>query len=164
MEEKLKTVKRSFEIVSEHAKALHKACTKYETEFDKIANSQQTDKLQALLLAVHENRAKLLERTADLEAELKKKMESRDAFIEKSRSEFVPEARLKEAMGDALDEDWSAGIDVRNAVQAVARVTEFVYFEVLDKVAQSSLEVDDDVRCVLTEWFGDVFVEREIEQ
>ena len=39
MEEKLKTVKRSFEIVSEHAKALHKACTKYETEFDKIANS-----------------------------------------------------------------------------------------------------------------------------
>lgn len=67
-------------------------------------------------------------------------------------------------MGDALDEDWSAGIDVRNAVQAVARVTEFVYFEVLDKVAQSSLEVDDDVRCVLTEWFGDVFVEREIEQ
>jgi hypothetical protein len=164
MEEKLKTVKRSFEIVSEHAKTLHKACTKYETEFDKIANSQQTDKLQALLLAVHENRAKLLERTADLEAELKKKMESRDAFIEKSRSEFVPEARLKEAMGDALDEDWSAGIDVRNAVQAVARVTEFVYFEVLDKVAQSSLEVDDDVRCVLTEWFGDVFVEREIEQ
>ena len=155
MEEKLKTVKRSFEIVSEHAKALHKACTKYETEFDKIANSQQTNKLQALLLAVHENRAKLLERTADLEAELKKKMESRDAFIQKSRSEFVPEARLKEAMGDALDEDWSAGIDVRNAVQAVARVTEFVYFEVLDKVAQSALVVDDDVRCVMAEFFGE---------
>jgi hypothetical protein len=155
MEEKLKTVKRSFEIVSEHAKTLHKACTKYETQFGQIGNSQQ-QKFQPLLLAIHENRAKLKERTADLEAELKKKIESRDAFIEKSRSEFVPEVRLKEAMGDALDEDWSAGIDVRNAVQAVARVTEFVYFEVLDKVAQSALEVDDDVRCVLTEFFGDV--------
>jgi hypothetical protein len=160
MEEKLKTVKRSFEIVSEHAKTLHKACMKYETQFGQIENSQQHDKLQSLLLVIHENRAKLMEKTADLEAELKKKIESRNAFIDKSRSEFVPEARLKEAMGDALDEDWSAGIDVRNAVQAVARVTEFVYFQVLDKVAQSALEVDDDVRCVMTEFFGEG--EREI--
>ena len=149
--------------MSEHAKTLHKACTKYETQFGQTQNSQEVNKLQSLLLAIHENRAKLMERTADLEAELKKKIESRDAFIDKSRSEFVPEARLKEAMGDALDEDWSAGNDVRDAVQAVARVTEFVYFQLLDKLAQSAFEVDDDVRSVLTDFFGFVlYDEREI--
>jgi hypothetical protein len=121
-------------------------------------------KQMSKMLAIHENRAKLMERTVDLEAELKKKIGSRDAFINKSRSKFVTEARLKEAMGDAFDEDWSAGIDVRDAVQAVARVTEFVYSQLLDKLAQSAFEVDDDVRCVLTEFFGDVFVEREIQR
>jgi hypothetical protein len=154
MHEKLKTVKRSFEIVSEHATVLNKACLKIENQWQSQDGSVQ--KLSMLLLSIHEMATKLKERAAELEAELAKKIESRDGFIAKTRADFVPDANLREAMGDELNADWGAGSLVRTTVLAVARVTEFVYYDVANKLAQCANAVDDDVFAVINDIFGDV--------
>lgn len=58
-------------------------------------------------------------------------------------------------MGDELNADWGAGSLVRTTVLAVARVTEFVYYDVANKLAQCAYAVDDDVFAVINDIFGD---------
>jgi hypothetical protein len=158
MHEKLKTVKRSFEIVAEHAQVLQRACSKLETQWQPFSakealNSTDIKKLQALLRSIHDmtNHATkpLAERVKDLQAELGKKVESRASFLEKSRGNFVPETTLKEVLGDALNEDWGAATAVREAELAAARVAEFIFVEVAYKLFGLAGEVDDDVYTIL---------------
>ena len=105
-------------------------------------------------------KTKLEERSKSLKEELNKKIESRQKFLDNSRGDFVPETDLKDALGEELNNDWGADIAVRAALAAVSRVSEFVFYQVLDKLAQSALVVDDDVRCVMSEILGED--EREI--
>ncbi len=104
MQKKLKTVKRSFEIVAEHANVLQKACSKVEAQWHSLSDKQELTlsdikKLEGLLRSIREmthHRTKPLnERFKDLQTELGKKVESRPAFLEKSRNDIVPETALK---------------------------------------------------------------------
>jgi hypothetical protein len=154
--EKVKTVERSFQIVSEHATSLSTACIKLESPWTSLSSApfQQT-KCELFLLTINESRLKFLERKLGLETELGKKKESRHKFIENCRREFVPEEHLKEVMGDELNMDWGAENLVGVAGLAVLRVVEYVFEAVVMKLAECADEVDDDVRCVMAEFFGE---------
>jgi hypothetical protein len=163
MQEKLKTVKRSFEIVAEHANVLQKACSKIEAQWQPLSDKAELTlsdlkKLEGLLRSIREmthHRTKPLdERLKDLQTELGKKVESRTAFIEKSRGNFVPEATLKEVLGEALSEDWGAGTMVRNADNACARVADFICVEVATKLSTFASSVDEDVFVILVDILG----------
>jgi hypothetical protein len=161
LREKVKTVERAFEIVCEKATALTNACSKLESQFDSLSNAQfHIDKYQKLLLTIHEQRPKLLERKSSLETELGKKFESRQKFIANCRADFVPDAVLKEVMGNELSNDWGAEAKVREASLAVLRVVEVVFVQVATKLAGSRdlsdyVLVDENVFAVITELFGD---------
>lgn len=168
MHEKLKIVKRSFEIVTEHAQVLQRACSKLETQWQPYSGkaaltSTDIKKLQALLLSIHDmtNHATkpLAERLKDLQAELGKKVESRVSFVDKSRGNFVPETTLKEVLGDALNEDWGATTAVREAELVAARVAELIFVEVAYKLLGLATEVDDDVFMILVDMLGPGAVE-----
>jgi hypothetical protein len=147
--------------VSEHATTLSKACTKLESQWSSLSSAPfQQKKCELFLLTINDSRPKFLQRKVGLETELGKKKDSRHKFIESCKSEFVPEVQLKEVLGDELNMDWGAEELVRDAGLAVLRVTEFVFEAVLVKLAECAFEVDDDVRCVMTEFFGED--EREI--
>ena len=158
MQQKVQTVHRSFEIVIEKATALEKCCLKLESQWTSISGRVFTiavlPEYQKLLLAIHKERPKLAERSKTLDDELAKKVESRRKFLDNCRGEFVPEQNLKDALGDELNNDWGAGAVVASAQQAVARVIDFVYYEILDALAQHALEVDDDVHTILNDLYG----------
>ena len=160
MHEKLKSVKRSFEIVTEHAQVIQKACSKFETQWQPLSDKQaltsaDVKKLQALLETISKDGPKLDEKQKALEAELAKKIQSRTKFIESCSNDFVPEAALKEVMGENLDEDWGTGQQVTITGSAVARLVEFVFVQVGIKFMAHVQVVDDDVRAVLIDMFGD---------
>ena len=168
MHEKLKIVKRSFEIVAEHAQVLQRACSKLETQWQPFSGkaaltSTDIKKLQALLLSIHgmihHATNPLSERVKDLQAELGKKVESRASFVDKTRANFVPETNLKEVLGDALNEDWGATTAVREAELAAARVAECIFVEVAYKLLGLAAEVDDDVFMILVDMLGPGAVE-----
>jgi hypothetical protein len=154
--EKVKNVQRSFEIVSEKATSLLKTCTRLESQLDSISSAPfaQT-KFEHLLLTINDSRSKLLDRKLAVETELAKKKESRQKFIESCRSEFVPDSQLKVVLGDELDMDWGAEQLVRDAGLSVLRVVEYVFEQAAMKLAECALDVDDDVRCVMTDFFGE---------
>jgi hypothetical protein len=168
MHEKLKNVHRSFEIVAEHALLIQKACAKLETQWQPLSEKENftlsdVKKLQGLLVTISIERPKLVEKRANVEAELAKKIESRTKFIDSCRSDFVPEAQLKQAMVDNLDQDWGAGREVTIAGLAVARVVDFLLYSVATKVLAHVQLVDDEVRAVLVEMFGNDDVELPVE-
>lgn len=160
MQEKLKTVKRSFEIVAEHANVLQKACSKVEAQWHSLSDKQELTlsdikKLEGLLRSIREmthHRTKPLnERLKDLQTELGKKVESRAAFLEKSRNDFVPETALKEVLGDEFSEDWGAGAIVRDTELACARVADFICVEAAQKLSLAAREVAEDVFEILVD-------------
>lgn len=160
MQQKLQTVKRSFEIVHEKATALEKCCSKLESQWTSISGrSFCVADYQKLLLIIHEQRPKLTDRSKNLEEELAKKVESRQKFVDGCRGEFVPEAALKEALGDELNRDWDAGTAVRDALQAVARISEYVYYTLLEGIARSGCINDDGDAAMMLAILNDVYGE-----
>jgi len=156
MREKVKHVERSFEIVVEKATCIEKACTKLESQWTSMSTGPfRLAENQKLLLTIHEQRPKLAEKSKNLDEELNKKLESRQKFVESSRSDFVPEAELKEVLGEELHQDWGAAMAVSAAVQAISRVSEFVYYAVADRLATCALQVDADVMAILDEVLGE---------